>query len=60
MANPFMQAVQRVAQQHYGGNMQQPSAQRWLARINQDPNAQANIATQQLIRRLMMQAQGLR
>ncbi len=42
--NPWLAAVMRIAQGHYGGNMNDPRAANWLRRIQQQPDARTPLA----------------
>lgn len=40
-ADPFVAAMLRVAQQHYGGNLGAGGGANWLRRISQSPEARS-------------------
>ncbi len=43
--NPWLQAVMRIAQGHYGGNMNDPRAANWLRRLQTtSPEARTPLA----------------
>jgi len=46
------EAIKRILAHHYGGNPGDPRAQRWLSRLQRDPNAQ-DLKTQTQIRGLL-------
>jgi len=49
--NPFLAAVMRIAQNHYGGNMNTPQSSRWLAMMARHSQA-ANPVSQNVINQL--------